>query len=390
MPDSVTADRTTATPHRPRRHLRRLGRLAAFGAAVALCVPVLVGTPAQAAAGVTVDADGQGAVIDSQYSTRLRVSGTGFQSVQGGHGGLYVWFGTVNGKWRPSQGGVSGKNYVYVPDSEARNNAGFQRFISFPGAATAESANGGVMRNNGSWAVDLLVPGPVFQGVGRNGSVTEVDCREVTCGVITIGAHGVKSARNETFTPVRIADLQSSDDEAPAPGDGPESVQPDSDEAPEVAGPDAVPTTTDAESDEVAAQGPAQLTVDHSSAYVGRAMSFTASGLTPGEQFTVVLDDGLAAVGPFLVGQDGTSSGVISIPANAGAGTHELRLFGASKEASVKFGVQGDQDPAPVSAQADDEREWVPVAFAGAAAVVFVVAVVVSVLRLRGGRRAEA
>ena len=94
--------------------------------------------------------------------------------------------------------------------------------------------------------------------------------------------------------------------------------------------------------------------------------------------------------GPFLVGQDGTSSGVISIPANATAGTHELRLFGASKEASVKFGVQGDPDLAPVSAQADDEREWAPVAFAGAAAVVFVVAVVVSVLRLRGGRRAEA
>lgn len=357
--------------------------------AAALLASVLFAAPAHSAARVTVDADGQGAVIDSTYSTRLKVSGSGFQSVQGGHGGLYVWFGTVNGTWRPSQGGQSGKNYVYVPDSEAKDNAGFQRFVSFPGSSTADAANGGVMGRDGSWSVNLVVPGPKFQAVGRNGAVTEVDCRKVTCGVITIGAHGVKSARNETFTPVRLADLQQ------------QPTSPQQTQAPDVSPPqesstdDADPTTP-ADADEISgpgpkvASGPAELTVDHTSAYVGRAMSFTATGLTPGEQFTVVLDDGLAAVGPFMVGSDGTASGVVSIPASAGAGTHELRLFGASKEAAVKFGVQSDPDVAPVAADTDEEAGWLPVVFVGVAAAVFLVALVVTVLRLRGGRRAVA
>lgn len=365
--------------------------LAAVMLASALFASVQFAAPAQANARVTVDADGQGAVIDSTYSTRLKVSGTGFQSVQSGHGGLYVWFGTVNGQWRPSQGGQSGSNYVYLPDSESRDNAGFQRYVAFPGSSTAEAANGGVMGRDGSWSVDLLVPGPKFQAVGRNGSVTEVDCSKVTCGVITIGAHGVKSARNETFTPVRIADLQpDSDQQAPAP----EATTPTNNSAP-TTGTTTGPTDStgpDSGGDDVPAQGPrgpAELTVDHTSAYVGRAMSFTVTGLTPGEQFTVVLDDGVAAVGPFMVGSDGTASGVISIPPTVSAGTHELRLFGASRQASVKFGVQADPDLAPVATQTD-ETEWLPMAFAGVAAAVFLVALVVTLLRLRGGRRAVA
>lgn len=356
--------------------------------AAALLASVLVAAPAQAAARVTVDAGGEGAAIDSRYSTRLTVSGNGFQSVQGGHGGLYVWFGTVNGKWRPSQGGQSGSNYVYVPDSEAKDNAGFQRFISFPGSSTAGSANGGVMGKDGSWKVDLLVPGPKFQAVGRNGSVTEVDCTQVTCGVITIGAHGVKNARNETFTPVRVRDLQpAAPEETEAPGADTEQGPGESTDTSGTTGPGAgVPAT--GEPPTRAAKGPAELTVDHSSAYVGRAMSFTVTGLTPGEQFTVVLDNGLAAVGPFMVGSDGTSSGVVSLPADTTAGTHELRLFGASKEASVKFGVQADPDVEQVSADVDEETEWLPMAFAGIAAAVFLVALVITLLRMRGGRRA--
>ena len=363
-----------------------------FLLATALLASMLFAAPAHAASRVTVDADGKGAVIDSTYSTRLKVSGSGFQSVQGGHGGLYVWFGTVNGTWRPSKGGQSGKNYVYVPDSEAKDNAGFQRFVSFPGSSTADAANGGVMSRNGSWSVELLVPGPKFQAVGRNGAITEVDCRKVRCGVITIGAHGVKSARNETFTPVRLADLQQQ------PGTDQQTQVPDT-STPEQPSTDTAGTPgsdTSSASDGVGEapaavpSGPAELTVDHTSAYAGRAMSFTATGLTPGEQFTVVLDDGLAAVGPFMVGSDGTASGVVSIPASATAGTHELRLFGASKDASVKFGIQGDPDAETVSAEADEENDWLPVAFVGVAAAVFLVALVVTVLRRRGGRRATA
>src|SRR5690606_30938289 len=61
-----------------------LARVAAVGVLAALLSPAMLATPAQAASRVNVDAQGQGAVIDSTYSTRLRVRGSGFQSVQGG------------------------------------------------------------------------------------------------------------------------------------------------------------------------------------------------------------------------------------------------------------------------------------------------------------------
>ena len=34
---------------------------------------------------------------------------------------------------------------------------------------------------------------------------TQVDCSEVQCGIITIGAHGVDNANNESFTPFDFA-----------------------------------------------------------------------------------------------------------------------------------------------------------------------------------------
>lgn len=370
----------------------RLARLGAVGVLAALLSPAALSTPAQAASRVTVDAQGgEGAVIDSTYSTRLRVSGGGFQSVQGGHGGIYVSFGTVNGTWRPSQGGQSGVNYLYVPDGESKQNAGHQRFVSFPGSSTADAANGGVMGKDGSWSVDLLVPGPKFKAVGRNGSVVDVDCRKVTCGVITIGAHGVKSARNETFTPVRVADLQGA---APASGTAADAPTDDADPQPEAA-PGAVtpaPGAPGGPRPQRAARGPAKLTVDHAAAVAGRAMSFSVTRLTPGEQFTVVLDDGEAAAGPFFVGDDGRASGVVALPAEATPGTHELRLFGASKEASVKFGLQAEQEVVAASSTTDRDAvgPWAPVAFVVLAAVVFLVALTRFVLRMRGGRRAVA
>ena len=83
--------------------------------------------------------------VDPTYATTLRVSGSGFQSVKGGHGGIYVFFGTVTAGWQPSRGGATGKDYFYVPDSEAKNNQGFQKYVAFPGSDTASSANGGTM-----------------------------------------------------------------------------------------------------------------------------------------------------------------------------------------------------------------------------------------------------
>ncbi|MFC6154410.1 hypothetical protein [Nocardioides yefusunii] len=378
----------------------RPGRRVALSGALGLAAAsVVMAAPAQAAGNVTVDADGKGAVMDSTYSTTLTVSGKGFQSLKGGHGGVYVWFGTVNGKWKPSQGGKSGVNYVYVPDEETKDNAGFQRYVAFPGSNTAAAANGGTMDKNGNWSTKIVVPGPKFQAVGRNGSATTVDCRKVTCGVITIGAHGVKNASNETFTPVKLTDLaRGNEPQAPAgtaqtPGTAPTaapttapSVAPSSGTAPETAA-----DTGKKGKDESAPTGSVQpaLTVDHAAAVSGRAMSFTGTNLVPGEQFTVVLDDGAAAVGPFVAGADGRASGVIQIPAETAGGTHQLRLFGASADATVKFGVQRTDAGTP--AAAEEEKNFFTAAniFAGAAGLLFVGAVVFTLFRLRGGRRAQ-
>ena len=60
---------------------------------------------AHAAAAASTSTNDQGAaVIDPTYATSLTVRGSGFQSVQNGHGGVYVFFGTVSGGWRPSAG----------------------------------------------------------------------------------------------------------------------------------------------------------------------------------------------------------------------------------------------------------------------------------------------
>lgn len=361
------------------RSLSRSGASVLAGVLVAAAAVLGVQPPAQAAARVTVDASGQGAVIDSTYSTQLSVRGSGFNSIKGGHGGIYVWFGTVKGTWQPSKGGASGVNYVYVPDKEARNNAGFQRYVAYPDSPTAGSANGGSMSADGAWRVDLTVPGPVFDAVGRNGSTTRVDCRKVTCGVITIGAHGVKNGNNESFTPVRLGDLQASpavvEEEADSPQQAPSAP---------------APVGATGSSAPKVAKGPAELKVDNNAAFSGRAMSFTATNLGAGEQFTVVLDDGLAAAGPFMVGADGRASGVIALPADTSAGTHELRLFGASKEASVKFGVSRGDEIETISVVQDEGEPIAGWIFAGLAGVVFLGALFVAVRRIAGGRRAQA
>ena len=74
----------------------------------ALRVPLLAAAPAQAASRVSVANPDGDAVVDATYANTLTVSGSGFQSVQGGHGGVYVFFGTVDSGWQPSRGGRTG------------------------------------------------------------------------------------------------------------------------------------------------------------------------------------------------------------------------------------------------------------------------------------------
>jgi hypothetical protein len=175
----------------------------------ALVVPVLAAGPAWAAPAVQVQSAVGTATASATEPTAVTVSGTGFQSVQGGFGGIYVMFGWVDptsGAWAPSQGGVSGVDYRYAADTASVDNEGFQRFVAFPGSDTASAANGGEIAADGTWSVTLTIPTPQLDLIGLDGATTPVDCTVETCGILTIGAHGVANAANETFTPITFAD----------------------------------------------------------------------------------------------------------------------------------------------------------------------------------------
>ncbi len=354
---------------------RRTSLLTLVALVAGILLPVFAVAPAHAAASVSVRNPAGSAQIDGQYSTKLTVSGSGFQSIRGGHGGIYVWFGTVGSGWKPSQGGVSGQDYQYIPDSESANNKGFQRYIAFPGSDTASSAHG-TMSDSGAWSATITVPGPTFQAVGRNGSATTVDCRKVQCGIITVGAHGVKNAQNETFTPVSVGTVSTAQDEAPA----------DETSADEPASADETTTPKKVK------LGKPKLEVDRTSAVAGRVLSFTVSGMTPDSQLSVVFDDGRAAAGPFLVGDNGQFAGVITLPVDLPAGTYELRVFGVKNPPSMKFAVRAADEvstaaTAPASNESDDSEKWGMI-FAGLAGAVLLVALARLLLMARG-RRAQ-
>lgn len=331
-----------------------------------------VPTTAHAESRVSVTNDRGTSKADPTYATTVTVRGSGFQSITGGSGGIYVFFGSTQGQWRPSKGGQTGRNYLYVPDSESRNNQGFQKFVAFPGGDTASSANGGTLKADGTWSTTMVIPGATFNAVDRGGKATKVDCLEDTCGFITIGAHGVKNARNETFTPVSFADLYGGRAPAAAAASA----------APTAAPTGAAPTAT--------AQAPAApvgrptLDVDRDTAVAGRVLTFNATGLAPGDQVLVSLDDGLAAVGPLSVGPNGQVAGSMPLPADLAAGTHVLKLTGSADSPTVSFPVRAEIDPASAST---DAVPWLAIVFAGLGGVALVGALVFSAVRLRRIRR---
>ncbi|MCD7100994.1 EGFR-like transmembrane domain-containing protein [Pseudoclavibacter sp. 13-3] len=203
-----------------RRHSGHLGRilrglaLAAVGliAVGAAAVP-LPAEPAQAA-GPTVVATVEGRpdlvnVADNQYLTTLDVSGSGFVSKKNGFGGVYVLFGWAGQNWKPSTGGVDGIDRKYVYDDES-NPTGYMLFVSFPGSETQYAANGGLLNADGTWHAKLMVPGPTFQYSDRDGNKGSVNCLETQCGIMTVGAHGVKEPANESFTPISFQHISDS------------------------------------------------------------------------------------------------------------------------------------------------------------------------------------
>jgi hypothetical protein len=256
----------------------------------------------------------------------LQLRGSGFQSIQGGFGGIYVLFGSVSDGWKPSAGGVGGRDFLYVPDVQSKDNAGREKFVAFPGSETASSANGGVIAADGSWSTTIQVPGPVFEVEDASGGTVKVDCREVQCGVITIGAHAVINANNETFTPVDFGDTAGAGDGA-ATGDSDSGAA----GAAEAVG---LPT----------------LGIDQTTAVAGHALAFTGRGFAPGEQVAAVLDDGAAAVGPLTAGRFGEVASTIQLAADLRVGSHTLTLTGAASGVAAEALVTVRRDPSLVEA----------------------------------------
>ncbi|GLK17970.1 hypothetical protein [Herbiconiux flava] len=312
--------------------------VALVGALVAAAVIAPLSAPAAHAAGSVKVANAEGtATADPDYATPVTVTGSGFQSITGGFGGVYVLFGWVDpASWRPSQGGEVGADYRYVPDSEAKDNAGFQRFVAFPGSDTADAANA-VMDAAGGWTVDLVIPGASFESRDRNGDVGSVDCREVQCGIITIGAHGVKNAGNETFTPITFA--------AGAGASGGAGAGAAAGGAGAAAGSADAPAAAPASGASAARVG-----YTASTAIAGNALSFAGRGFAPGEQVVATLDDGVAAVGPLVAGAAGEVAAVLDVPADLRAGTHVLILTGAASGAvaQTEVTVQAADAAAPL------------------------------------------
>lgn len=190
--------------------LNLLQRSGMTAAALALGSMLTVAAlPASAAGEATVTiTNEQGAQALTAGGTTLSLTGSGFQSIKGGQGGIYVAFGWVNAEggasWQPSAGGENGTDYRFAPDTEDVDNAGFLKFVSFPGGATSAAANGGLLEEDGTWATDLAIPAAEFESKDRDGNPTVVDCLEVQCGIVTIGAHNIKNANNETFTPIEF------------------------------------------------------------------------------------------------------------------------------------------------------------------------------------------
>ena len=190
--------------------LSTLAVLTLVGAGLTLDAPA-----ASAAPRVTItvnDRPSLHGVADSTYLTEVTVSGSGFQSIENGFGGIYVLFGWANqGSWKPSAGGHTGTDYRYVYDDES-NPVGYQLFVSFPGSSTSYANNGGYLKKNGTWSATMKIPGPVFQAYNRSGKVTDVNCQKTQCGIMTIGAHGVINAKNESFTPIDFQKIYSASD----------------------------------------------------------------------------------------------------------------------------------------------------------------------------------
>ncbi|GAA2660844.1 MULTISPECIES: hypothetical protein [Actinosynnema] len=356
---------------------RRLAGITAVAGAVACAVAV--GAPVAHAAGRV---ELSTSTADPDYATTIDLRGSGFQSVPNAHGGVYVLFGWVSdpgGSWRPSAGGQVGSTYRYVQDSEAKDNNGFQRFVSFPGSDTASSANGGTVSADGSWSTRLVVPGARFPAVDRAGNTTQVDCTLVQCGIITIGAHGVVNPNNETFTPITFA----APNQQPAPNT-PQQAPPGTAQQPAPQQPEAQNTQ--------AQQPAAVLAAASGTAEVGQPVEVTGSGFAADEPVQVLLQPGALFLPVATADAAGALTYSAVVPEGTQAGQYRLEFTGTKSRAlgGVDLAVaaatqQAATDTATQQTPEQGDNTWLLVGVGVAALVVVVAGIVV----LRKRRRAE-
>lgn len=369
--------------------------------AVLACIAPVFDVTAQAAPRLSISSSaGSGAVASPDGPTTLQVSGSGFQSLPNAFGGIYMMFGWVDdpsgGSWKPSRGGKTGAELLYVPDTEAKDNQGYQRFIAFPGSSTKDAANGGEIASDGSIALSMVIPGPQFTAQDRSGNTKQVDCLTVQCGIITIGAHGVVNASNESFTPISFGKAQ-----AAAAASQPQKGQASGADASAAEGtkrPSAQPSAaaSSAAPGAKAAEVPATLGLSQATVQAGRVLGFTGQGFDAGEQVVATVGAGLAGVGPLTAGRFGEVAGAITLPSDMRAGSHIITLSaaGSGKVAEATLSVLAD--PSSLSSEATQVDQasgiwkWATLAVALAAALVLVLIIsslVAAIARRGKGRR---
>lgn len=346
-------------------------------------------TAADSAARLSVTSSAGTNKASADGATTINVSGSGFQSINKGFGGIYVVFGYVkNQNWQPSKGGKGGKDFLYVADSQTKSNKGYQRFVAFPGSSTAESANGGVIGADGSFKLSMVIPGPTFNAANSAGGTTTVDCREVQCGIITFGAHGVVNGTNEAFQPISFgAAAAPSQDDSPSADAGTTTTtqatgQPEAQSGNQPGQDAGQPQSTEASADaantgaqQAVTAGDATLGLEQQTVMSGRSLGFTGRGFAAGEQVVATLSSGVTAAGPITAGQFGEIAGAVQIPADMVAGTHRIKLTGAGSGNSVETEFSVMADPALLAAADDGNQQglrWAMIAVVIAAGLLFI------------------
>ncbi|MBL3698283.1 HtaA domain-containing protein [Leucobacter luti] len=174
--------------------------------------PVAPGASKAAAHGTSTARNAAGAelTVSPAYSLAdtgqtVRLEGTGFPTTGSdgtNFGGLYVLFGWVDpaagANWGPGSGGTSGRTFTYTQDIEPQGT--YQSMVSYPGNTTVPGFP--TLSADGAFEMELPILGSRFesqQGI-------DVDCYEMQCGVMLIGAHGKTNALGEVFVPVYFTD----------------------------------------------------------------------------------------------------------------------------------------------------------------------------------------